>query len=707
MVRLGFLVFVLWLGQAQALVAGPYQGGTLSWERDSSFVSATDVRFNVRVDLTLDWNGAFTPFQPAVGQDVSNSQFRFSLISNLNLIFQTVPFTLTVTEVNATEGWFKASRTLPITIAISRLPARIRMNECCRSDVLRDNNHNAFFRLETTVPAPASAVQASPRSAMPARLYWLQNQPALAQLAFENLAGVTSAFAIAPASQSALLQARPGGTLQLTPDGVMSWQPPLPGLHAVQFRFLTLDDTGATVASVPYDVIIDVVPECRAFVIGCNTAPAFIPDDPGSFTARVGELLRVPIVATDFDYTDTVEVAHTPLAEGMTFTLDSTTRNTSRYTLEWTPARADLLGDPQHLICFRALDSRGATTDGTYCVTVVLDTTSGTPPAISCPAPQTLRGGSAGVATVSLDASIEGAGGRAMSVFWNTPSGPTVLEMVTGADAHTWSVTGDLVVGTHSFEARAEFATGAVSCTTSVTVTPRQAQQISVTPVDPITLPSGPVTLSATATSGLPVTFEVVSGPGSVSGNVLTLAGAGTVQMMAHQGGDEDWLPAPSVAFAVVVNPEPPPPPPPPPPPSAVYSVCDAFAHQLGIFGGPVIVRLRVCDASGQNVSSRTLRVAATGLVDDQGVSHDLRVILPFGSTGAFVFDAFTRSYYLVFKSYGLADGTYDLQLAIGADEQPESLTVVLGSEENNRMLRKVVVKRRAHGARNAHVTRR
>ena len=56
--------------------------------------------------------------------------------------------------------------------------------------------------------------------------------------------------------------------------------------------------------------------------------------------------------------------------------------------------------------------------------------------------------------------------------------------------------------------------------------------------------PADRVTLSATATSGLAVTFEVVSGPGVVTGNVLTFTGEGTVEVRAVQAGDERWLPA-------------------------------------------------------------------------------------------------------------------------------------------------------------------
>jgi len=51
----------------------------------------------------------------------------------------------------------------------------------------------------------------------------------------------------------------------------------------------------------------------------------------------------------------------------------------------------------------------------------------------------------------------------------------------------------------------------------------------------------GPFTLSATASSGLAVSFSIVSGPATVSGNTLTITGAGAVTVRASQSGDTNW----------------------------------------------------------------------------------------------------------------------------------------------------------------------
>lgn len=56
---------------------------------------------------------------------------------------------------------------------------------------------------------------------------------------------------------------------------------------------------------------------------------------------------------------------------------------------------------------------------------------------------------------------------------------------------------------------------------------------------------SAPFNLSASATSGLPVTFSLISGPASILGGTVTLTGEpGTVVIQASQAGDANWNPA-------------------------------------------------------------------------------------------------------------------------------------------------------------------
>ena len=69
---------------------------------------------------------------------------------------------------------------------------------------------------------------------------------------------------------------------------------------------------------------------------------------------------------------------------------------------------------------------------------------------------------------------------------------------------------------------------------------------------------AAPITLNATATSGLPVSYNVVSGPATISGNVLSLTGAtGTVTVQASQTGNAQFNPAPNANRSFTVT-EPP-----------------------------------------------------------------------------------------------------------------------------------------------------
>jgi hypothetical protein len=50
-----------------------------------------------------------------------------------------------------------------------------------------------------------------------------------------------------------------------------------------------------------------------------------------------------------------------------------------------------------------------------------------------------------------------------------------------------------------------------------------------------------PIELSATASSGLPVSFGVVSGPATIEGSLLRLTGTGSVTVRASQAGDATY----------------------------------------------------------------------------------------------------------------------------------------------------------------------
>jgi hypothetical protein len=82
-------------------------------------------------------------------------------------------------------------------------------------------------------------------------------------------------------------------------------------------------------------------------------------------------------------------------------------------------------------------------------------------------------------------------------------------------------------------------------------------QILSFDPLSDRLSTDGPVELFATATSGLPASFEVVSGPATVNGNELSLTGeGGTVVVRALQNGNDEYNPAEPVERSFeVINP--------------------------------------------------------------------------------------------------------------------------------------------------------
>jgi hypothetical protein len=72
-------------------------------------------------------------------------------------------------------------------------------------------------------------------------------------------------------------------------------------------------------------------------------------------------------------------------------------------------------------------------------------------------------------------------------------------------------------------------------------------------PTSPLTYGVSTITLTATTSSGLPVSYTV-TGPATVSGSALTVTGAGSVVVTATQTGDTSYLAATPVSRSITVN---------------------------------------------------------------------------------------------------------------------------------------------------------
>ncbi|MFT3682914.1 MAG: CARDB domain-containing protein [Ferruginibacter sp.] len=81
----------------------------------------------------------------------------------------------------------------------------------------------------------------------------------------------------------------------------------------------------------------------------------------------------------------------------------------------------------------------------------------------------------------------------------------------------------------------------------------RNNQSITFTPVASKTYGDAAFDVSATASSGLPVVYSIVSGPATIVGNTVTITGAGTVVVQAYQAGTNGFNEATS-SLSIVIN---------------------------------------------------------------------------------------------------------------------------------------------------------
>ncbi len=151
-------------------------------------------------------------------------------------------------------------------------------------------------------------------------------------------------------------------------------------------------------------------------------------------------------------------------------------------------------------------------------------------------------------ATTSLGLTATSSSGLPVLYASATPA----VCMVNGATA-TLSVSG---ICTIAAEQTGNTTYAAATATQSFTVIPA-VQTIAFAAIPSVDMDqsiSATQALAATASSGLPVTFSVVSGSGTISGNILTITGVGTVVVAADQAGNADYAAAKEVTHNIVVK---------------------------------------------------------------------------------------------------------------------------------------------------------
>ena len=157
----------------------------------------------------------------------------------------------------------------------------------------------------------------------------------------------------------------------------------------------------------------------------------------------------------------------------------------------------------------------------------------------------------------SADLSVSSDSG--LSTFTYDSNDSSVVSFSYDANANSYKVNA-LKVGKVTITATQPGQSPWLSATASqpfiVTATPRVDQTITFVDIPNKTVQSANFDLNATASSGLPVSFAVVSGTSATveSNGTVTITGAGVTTIRASQDGNGSYNPAPTVEKTLTVN---------------------------------------------------------------------------------------------------------------------------------------------------------
>ncbi|MBN9297400.1 MAG: heparin lyase I family protein [Filimonas sp.] len=131
-----------------------------------------------------------------------------------------------------------------------------------------------------------------------------------------------------------------------------------------------------------------------------------------------------------------------------------------------------------------------------------------------------------------------------LPVSFSVVSGPVTI------DGNTVTITGTGAVTIRASQAGNDTVTAAQDVDRSFVVN-KKAQQLTFDAIRP-SLKTATVSLTATASSGLPVAYTVVSGPGTITGNQLKFTDEGQIVVQASQPGDSIYAAASPVTQTAI-----------------------------------------------------------------------------------------------------------------------------------------------------------
>jgi alpha-tubulin suppressor-like RCC1 family protein len=158
--------------------------------------------------------------------------------------------------------------------------------------------------------------------------------------------------------------------------------------------------------------------------------------------------------------------------------------------------------------------------------------------------------GPTAVAGTTVTLSVDAIGPAPLSYQWRKNG-----EIIPGANAATLVLEDVTLAVAGDYDVVVSNAAGSTTSGVASLAVQRLGQGITFAPLPNRAYTATPLTLSATASSGLPVAFTLLSGPAGLQGSQLTLLGTGTVSIRVSQDGDERYSAAPHVEQSFTVLP--------------------------------------------------------------------------------------------------------------------------------------------------------
>jgi hypothetical protein len=453
-----------------------------------------------------------------------------------------------VTSVNQAEDWFIAELTVTHTYAGPGPYTAFFVNTNRISNLVL--GHDQPLRMETTVTpfgtnhAPVSsmpAIVAVPLTATTG--FVVVGSDADHDTLHYRLSTTQEMFGAAP---SACTIAQPPGlsinqltgqvtwnTALITTAGCAFAAPKGGDLWTAQFMIEDINAQGIVKSKVPVDVILK-------FVAQVGHPPTLTLSPPGPLSVQVGTPITLTATGNDVDANArlTLNATGIPLgASASSLNQQTTPPVTSTFT--WTPAAGQGGAYP---ITFTATDD----TFQQAIASITIFVEDNVAPTITCASPITVPYNMA----APLSVQVADANGDALTVEWKV-DGITVQTDNVPASQNTTTVTLSSqtygAIGNHPVDVTVTDPKSASdSCSTAVNVV-RADQTIDFGVLLDRIFGDAPFMISATATSGLPVSFVLQSGPATLVGNTVTITGTGLVTIVAQQSGDSNYSPAADV----------------------------------------------------------------------------------------------------------------------------------------------------------------